>query len=234
MSDHNTPRQRPPLTRARVVDAAFELLDEEGLEGLSLRALARKLGVQVGALYWHVASKQDLVDAMADRLMREFTAVRDSDGGWDDLVTAVAHRLRGVLLSRRDAARVFVSSLGLTPNAAEGAEVVLSTLREAGFPLEVAANAMNMIATFVIGFVILEQSAPIAAGNAQNVPPELVATIDPSHFSALIVAAPDPSQFPHLAEWVSTSHQSRDEVFAAQTKLIVKGLRAELQHYRPG
>jgi len=204
-----------------VVDAALELLDEVGLEALSLRGLARKLGVQVGALYWHVEGKQDLLDAISDRMMRELSVSRAPEGEWDDLVVEAAHRLRGVLRSHRDGARVFVGTLGLGPNAAESAEVVLGALRAAGFPLEPAAHAMNTVGTFVIGFVLMEQSAPIESGNFQDVPDEMIETTDPS-------------RFPNLAEWMRMPHRSRDEVFAAQTRLIVNGLRAELHERLTG
>jgi len=200
-----------------VVEAALELLDEVGLEGLSVRGLARKLGVQVGALYWHVEGKQDLLEAITDRMMRELSLSGEPEGEWEDVVAELAHRLRGVLLSHRDGAKVFVSSFGLDPNPAEGAEVFLGTLREAGFPLELAAYAMNTVTSFVTGFVLTEQSiwASIGSENFQETPDEMIETIDPS-------------RFPNLAEWVSMPHRSRDEVFAAQTKLIVNGLRAEL------
>jgi TetR/AcrR family transcriptional regulator, tetracycline repressor protein len=199
-----------------VVEAALELLDEVGLEGLSVRGLARKLGVQVGALYWHVEGKQDLLEAITDRMMQELSLSGGLGGEWEDLVAELAHRLRGVLLSHRDGARVLVSSLGLGPNPAESAEVVLGTLREAGFPLELAAYAMNTVASFVTGFVLTEQSALIESEKFQGVPDEMIETIDPS-------------RFPNLAEWVGTPHRSRDEVFAAQIRMIINGLRQELR-----
>jgi TetR/AcrR family transcriptional regulator, tetracycline repressor protein len=199
-----------------VVEAALELLDEVGLEGLSVRGLARKLGVQVGALYWHVEGKQDLLEAITDRMMRELSLSGGLGGEWEDLVAELAHRLRGVLLSHRDGARVFVSSLGLGPNPAESAEVFLGTLREAGFSLELAAYAMNTVASFVTGFVLTEQSALIESEKFQGAPDEMIETIDPS-------------RFPNLAEWVSMPHRSRDEVFAAQIRMIINGLRQELR-----
>lgn len=213
--------RRKPLTRERVVDAALELLDEVGLELLSVRAVARKLGVQVGALYWHVASKQDLLDAVSDRMMREFSLVDERGRAWEDLVAAAAQRLRGVLLSHRDGARVFVSSLGLGPNLSESAEVVLGSLVEAGFPPEQAAHAMNLVGTFVIGFVLMEQTTPGASEGFPAVPGELA-------------AATDASRFPTLAAWMTMPHPSRDEVFAAQIALIVSGLRAEREHLLSG
>ena len=213
--------RRTPLTRDRVVEAALELLDEVGLEDLSVRGLAKKLGVQVGALYWHVESKQDLLEAVTGRMMQELLAPGALEGEWGDLVAEAARRLRGVLLSHRDGARVFVSSLGLDPNSPETEEVLVKALREAGFPLELAVYVTNLVASFVIGFVLMEQSAPIASENFQEVPDQMIEAIDPS-------------RFPNLAEWMRVPHRSRDEVFAAQTQLIVNGLRAELHQRLTG
>jgi hypothetical protein len=106
--------------------------------------------------------------------------------------------------------------LGFDPNPAESAEVFLGALRKAGFTLEVAAYAMNMVASYVAGFVLQEQSLQTNAERFMEVPQGMVESVDPA-------------RFPNLAEWMSMPHPSRDEAFAAQTKLIVSGLRQELQ-----
>src|SRR5215208_2930307 len=78
-------RRKAPLGREEVVGAALGLLDEVGLDGLTTRRLAERLGVRVGALYWHVSSKQELLAAVADRIMEEFSAAPlaggDGEGG---------------------------------------------------------------------------------------------------------------------------------------------------------
>ena len=64
------------LRREHVVDVAIALLDADGLDALTMRKLATRLGVQAGALYWHFANKRALLDAMADRFLEDFAADR--------------------------------------------------------------------------------------------------------------------------------------------------------------
>jgi len=97
------------LRREHVVDEAIALLDADGLDALTMRKLATRLGVQAGALYWHFASKQALLDAMADRFLEGFGADLPA-GSWDERLSAAGWRLREVLLSHRDGARVMAGT----------------------------------------------------------------------------------------------------------------------------
>ena len=77
------------LQREHVVDVAIGLLDAAGLDALTMRKLAAELGVQAGALYWHFASKQALLDAMADRFLEGLAADLPA-GSWDEQLSEVA------------------------------------------------------------------------------------------------------------------------------------------------
>ena len=101
------------LRREHVVDVAIALLDADGLDALTMRKLATRLGVQAGALYWHFASKQALLDAMADRFLEDFAADLPA-GSWDEQLAAAGWRLRQVLLSHRDGARVMAGRATFT------------------------------------------------------------------------------------------------------------------------
>lgn len=116
--DSNRPPRAPRRTKDDVVDAAVELLDRVGLPDLSMRRLAEELGVQPSALYWHVASKQELLAAVSARILAP-VALRPSDP--EDLAAAavtLGHRLHDGLLAHRDGAEVVSSSLalGLVPS----------------------------------------------------------------------------------------------------------------------
>src|SRR6185312_10467837 len=93
------------LRRADVLRGARELIDAEGLDGLTMRKLGAQLKVQAGALYWHFPSKQALLGAIADDLV---AAVADAPpaGPWDQRLITMAHRLRRALLGLRDGARL--------------------------------------------------------------------------------------------------------------------------------
>src|SRR3954447_13058613 len=105
------------LTRDQVLAAALDLLDEGGLDRLTMRRLATALGVKNGATYWHFPSKQALLAAMAESLLTGLTENRAVSRPWDEQITELAGRLRRALLSRRDGARVFSAVFFPLPNA---------------------------------------------------------------------------------------------------------------------
>ena len=225
-------RRAMALHREDVIRAAVGLLDEVGLDRLTTRALTTRLGVQPGALYWHVRSKAELLSAIADEIMREvFTDAPDSDSGpdsgpapgpesgsgpapdaadWAGQTTAFAHRLRRALLAHRDGARVVVGHLGLTAAAVEAAEQGLALMRGAGLGLAQAAYFGDTVTSYVTGFVLQEQAtAPAPPASA---PPVQI----------------EPDRYPNLAQWQAVGPASRDLAFAAGLSFIVNGLRAEL------
>jgi TetR/AcrR family tetracycline transcriptional repressor len=145
------------LRRERVVDVAIALLDADGLDALTMRKLATRLGVQPGALYWHFAGKQALLDAMADRFLEGFTADLLT-GSWDEQFAALGWRLRHVLLSHRDGARVMAGTYVAEPNTILLGNVAIEILQGAGLPPERAGWATFAAFHFVLGHTIEEQA----------------------------------------------------------------------------
>ncbi|MFD6166863.1 TetR/AcrR family transcriptional regulator C-terminal domain-containing protein [Oerskovia sp. NPDC060287] len=152
------------LDRERVVRAALALLDEVGLDGLTLRRLAQDLGVKAPALYWHFAGKRDLLDEMAATMLRDLVAGAAWDEAvaagspWQDCVRESATNLREMLLSHRDGARVFGGTF-VTDESLRGAvEVPMGILTTAGFGPDDAARAWGTLLAFVLGFVAEEQA----------------------------------------------------------------------------
>ncbi len=145
------------LRREQVVDVAIALLDADGLDALTMRKLATRLGVQPGALYWHFAGKQALLDAMADRFLEGFTADPPA-GAWDEQFAALAWRLRQVLLSHRDGARVMAGTYVAEPNTIVLGNVAIEILQGAGLPPERAGWAVFAAFHFVLGHTIEEQA----------------------------------------------------------------------------
>jgi TetR/AcrR family tetracycline transcriptional repressor len=150
---------RAGLTRDIVVRAALDLLDEIGLDKLSTRRLADRLGVRSPALYWHVKDKPQLLDLMAQELLRPDTTARSAPG--DDVReawAASARQRRRLLLSRRDGARL-VSGTRPGPDVARAAEAGIAELVRAGLTPATALHTLIAISHFVTGFVIEEQAA---------------------------------------------------------------------------
>jgi TetR/AcrR family tetracycline transcriptional repressor len=145
------------LQRERVVDVAVDLLDADGLDALTMRRLAAELGVQAGALYWHFASKQALLDAMADRFLDGLVADLPT-GPWDEQLPVLAWRLRGALLSHRDGARVMAGTFVSEPNTLLAGNTVIELLEAAGLSSEHAGWTTVAVMYYVLGHTIEEQA----------------------------------------------------------------------------
>lgn len=150
------PQVGPALDQKQIVGAALVLLDEGGFDGLTMRSLAKKLGVQAASLYWHVRSKQDLLSLLAEEIcapMRE----PDRTLPWRDRLEELGNEYRRVLLAHRDAARVLASSGGPAgSNRLRLTEIGLRTLLDAGFSHKDAAYAGFLMNDYVVMFVLEE------------------------------------------------------------------------------
>ncbi|AMY19310.1 MULTISPECIES: TetR/AcrR family transcriptional regulator C-terminal domain-containing protein [Nocardiaceae] len=147
------------LTRTDVVDAAVALLDEYGLADLSMRRLATSLGVAPGALYWHVANKQALLGAVADRiLLRAAATDLPAEDEWDARLLAVADALRDALLSHRDGAEVVAASLAARQVSVPIRDRLAEPVRAAGLAEDEADPAALAVLHFVLGATTDEQS----------------------------------------------------------------------------
>ncbi|MGW8381043.1 TetR/AcrR family transcriptional regulator C-terminal domain-containing protein [Streptomyces sp. ODS28] len=147
------------LDRAQVAETALRLLNDTGLDGLSLRRIAKELNVQAPALYWHFKSKQELLDEMATLLQRELDAQPGpaEDADWRERLSDPCRRLRRLLLGYRDGAKVFAGTRLSGTEHAPGQEEHLRALVEAGFTPAAAARASAVAYTFTMGFVTEEQ-----------------------------------------------------------------------------
>ncbi|MFB7664093.1 TetR/AcrR family transcriptional regulator C-terminal domain-containing protein [Kitasatospora sp. NPDC056138] len=149
------------LDRAQVVETALRLLNETGLEGLTLRRIATDLDCKAPALYWHFANKQALLDELATEMLRRMLTASEAPGAaapWQDWITVTNRELRRTLLSYRDGAKVF-SGTHLTETIhAERLDGLLNALVLAGFTLPDAVQAYFTAYAFTIGFVIEEQA----------------------------------------------------------------------------
>jgi TetR/AcrR family transcriptional regulator, tetracycline repressor protein len=147
------------LHKRDVVNAATTLLDSYGMADLTMRRLARELDVSPGALYWHFANKQQLLGAVADRILEPAcTAVAALE--WRDRVTSVCVRLRDALLSHTDGAELVSASFAAGQSAAM-AEILArltGAATEAGVDPAHAELAARTVVYYVLGFTADEQS----------------------------------------------------------------------------
>ncbi|MGW1624326.1 TetR/AcrR family transcriptional regulator C-terminal domain-containing protein [Streptomyces sp. NPDC002172] len=162
--------RRAPLDRRRVADTALRLLNEAGLEGLTLRAIAKELDVKAPALYWHFKDKQALLDEMATEMYRRMAAVTRLDlaGTWQDGLRTVSGGLRTALLGYRDGAKVYSGSRFTGIDHAPEQEAYLRMMTEAGFTLAQAARAGMTTNAYTIGFVTEEQGVQPLPGERRE------------------------------------------------------------------
>lgn len=148
------------IDRALVADTALRLLNEVGLEGLTLRRIAKELNVQAPALYWHFKNKQELLDEVATEMFRRMSVPGPEAEGatWQEYMAAASREVRRFLLGYRDGAKVFSGTRFTGTDHATPLEQMLRFCVDAGFTPRAAARAWFTVNTYTVGYVIEEQS----------------------------------------------------------------------------
>lgn len=148
------------ITRERIVGAALDVLDEGGIDAVTLRTVASRLDVRAPAIYWHVPGKQQLLDEMGTEIQRRVQralAALDPDIAWVDRLRAYAGILRREYLAHRDGARTFSGTRLTDPEVLRAQEPWLEGAVAGGVPVADAMDAAEIVTSFVVGFVIEEQ-----------------------------------------------------------------------------
>ena len=143
--------RRAQLTRQRVVAAAIELADRDGIESISMRRLAQELGVEAMSLYTHVRNKEDLLDGMADAVISEIP-VNGDGAGWKASLRQMALTARGVMLRHTWAPRIVETRAAPGPAALGYINTVLGILREGGFTIAQTHHALHILGSRLVGF----------------------------------------------------------------------------------
>jgi len=152
----DTPRKRTPLSRERVLRAAIALADERGADELTMRKLAKELGVEAMSLYNHIANKDDLLDGMIDIVFSEIEAPLPGDD-WKAELRKRAVSTREALNRHRWAIGELEGRAAHGPNNLRLHDAVLGCLRAAGFSIEMTVHGMSVQDAYIYGFA-LQQS----------------------------------------------------------------------------
>jgi TetR/AcrR family transcriptional regulator, tetracycline repressor protein len=142
-----------------IVGAAWALVERDGVDGMTTRTLAAALGVKSPALYWHVPSMTALHSLMVERMLTE--SIRNPNDGeaWQDWLHDVGLAQRRNFLSHRDSGRILAIAPPTEVTRNQVMPMLMSPLVTAGFPIEEAVAAAGTFASFILGWVIYEQSA---------------------------------------------------------------------------
>jgi TetR/AcrR family tetracycline transcriptional repressor len=214
---------RKPLSRQIVLENALALADAEGLDALSLRRLARELGVTPMALYRYVESKDDLLDGIGDLVLGLLDLGDPAGQDWKQRLRRAARSYRRLLVAHPSAVEIVSSRPLFTPNALGVTENLLGLLRGAGFSVEEALRLYQQIARFVVGLVFLETRTPWG-GRSDDERAEL------RRRARIQLEALSPAAYPRLVEATEAivSPPDFDCSFELGIDLLLAGLEALL------
>ena len=218
------------LTRDRIVEAALSIMDEEGLDAVSMRRVAREVGVEAMSLYHHVRDKEDLLDAVCARVMRDFR-YPDEDRPWVEVARDGAGEWRRVLRAHPNVIALWAERQrpmndleSLMPM-----EFALRVIGRAGMDAREGVRVFNVIGGYIMGVVMMEVGAMFSAGTTRGkktldldtvhskLPDEAVSRPLPEELLPCIVAA-----LPHLAEC------DPDDQFEFGLDLLLAGIQAKV------
>ena len=206
------PADRTPLTRERIVATAITLVDDEGIEALSMRKLGARLGVEAMSLYNHVDNKDDVLDAMLEHVLAEIP-LPDETLPWDEQLTLLSHAFRAAGHRHPGVLPLFGSRAIRSVDGFAPLERAYAILRDAGLDPDDALDAFFTASSFVLGFVITELGGfrEVAAGRS----------ID---FRTL-----DAASHPTLFEMgVAFLNRDGDREFAFGVEMLLAGVRRRL------
>ena len=153
-----TDAPRTPLNKERVLRAAIELADAEGIDALSMRRLAKELGVEAMSRYNHVANKGEILDGIIDLVAGEFDLPSD-ENDWKVAMRRNAVSSRDVLLRHRWATSIWMTQGG-GPARLRNGDWMLRTLRQAGFSPELIYHAFHILESYVLGYTLQQLNFP--------------------------------------------------------------------------
>jgi len=210
------PERRTPLSRDRVLRAALDLVDREGVEALTMRRLGRELGVEAMSLYGYVRSKQDLIEGVVEQVFRQMPLITPGPGRWQDRIRRHAATYRTVLLDHPNAVRLVAGRPLVTEGTATFVESALAELCALGFELALADRVLGVIASFTLGLA------------SEQVGDELRAAA-PAPTAGRSV---DGDRFPRLAALGEMKPTDYDQEFELGLDFIVGGIERLLAETR--
>jgi AcrR family transcriptional regulator len=226
LRDDERPR-RPRLSRARIVAAAVELLDAEGVDGFSMRRLAARLDVGTMSLYEYVAAREDVLDLALDAALGQIELHVPDDAPWRDQLTGMANEARAVMRRHPWILTLVGSRPLLGPASLARSERAYMALHRAGLDGRPLVAAISAFFSYVHGFVAAEvswrtQLAGIA-GEAEEAELRRRATAHLHEHATL---------YPTLSQQAHLDLDDFDEGFALGLAIVLDGIAAQVARPR--
>src|SRR5262245_2326124 len=217
-------RRRDPLTREAIVSTALRVLDRDGLDKFSMRRVAEELDTGAASLYWHVGSKDGLLDLVMEEVIGEQEVPDAEPERWQEQIKEVARNMRETILRHRDIVRVSIGRIPMGPNALRLSEGVLGILRAGRVPDELAVQSYLLLISAVNGFTMdetrFEEEGPPSAP-----PPEEAGEMVQAYVESLPA-----DQFPNMTEVAGAFAMSdQDARFELLLDLFIEGLAKRAQ-----
>jgi AcrR family transcriptional regulator len=214
---------RAPVNRQRALELALMVADGEGIEAVTMRRLARELGVEAASLYHHVSSKDEILDGLIDRVSTEIEIPSSTDA-WRPAIRQRAHNTRAVLRQHPWAVALMASRTTPGPATLRLLEAGIRSFREGGFSVESAAHSISAVDSYVHGFVLQEVNLPFRNGS------ELAA------MTGAIMDQFSRADFPYLfeltIEHVLQPGYNYGNEFDVGLELVLDGVKARLGNAR--
>lgn len=214
---HATPRA--PLTKDAIIEAALQVLDRDGMDGLSMRRVGEELGTGAASLYWHVRNKDELLQLLFERITEEVDLPRPDPSRWREQLRELADQTRAVLHRHRDSARISLGRIPSGPTLALLTEWLFELLRPVGIPDRVIAYAGDLMGLYTGAFAF-EESLGIASPTGEELPPEEIVRM----FRDYVASLPE-DRFPHTRAAADVLFSGdQDERYRFGVDLLIRGL----------
>jgi len=210
---------RNPLSPRRIAAEAIALADDEGLEALSMRKLAQRLGVEAMSLYHHLPSKASLLEAMAEELMGTLPEIPLRSGDWSECLLAAARAWRSLATAHPGAFPLLATRSQATPTLFKRLGGLLIVMAEAGFAPVARARAISSFFTALNGY-LLAAGVPAFFRDVPEQALEKLPEMDPGVAEAF-------AEIPANA-WSLSS----DEAYEAHARVVIAGLAGLLPRSR--
>ncbi|MCB0170169.1 MAG: TetR/AcrR family transcriptional regulator C-terminal domain-containing protein [Anaerolineae bacterium] len=205
------------IQKEQIIQAAITLLDRDGLEGVTLRRLAKELDIKAASIYWHIANKEELLDEMANAILQEHFGTFDFKNDkrdWAEWLDILAHELRAAMVAHREGARVVA---GAHPDIALTLlklwDFTVRVLHHNGFSYGQAMVITVTVINFTFGSVIEEQASPPLT--------HMIVLNEQLSFGEEFQAT--------TAAIEAVRGEDNDTLFNTSVRIIINGVRAELE-----
>ncbi len=214
-----------PLGRGQIVRAAIALIDEEGVDALSMRKLAARMGVGVMSLYWHVERKDDLLELIGDEIFGEMSLPDAPSGDWRADLSLVAYETRKIFSHHPWLLQTIGTLPHFGPNFLRHAEFSFGSLTQAGVDPAMMAAVVGTVDSYVFGS-LLSRIAEARSDTSHAAPPEQVfaqfqATLSRGQYPALR------GMMVHFERWVDDD-ETADRNFRFGLDCLLDGIEARL------